>query len=79
MSNHFDDPKNVRLLIRLGIITPDTDVADVFLAWGRFIGDPAIRFAPGSLSAYVDRLTSEDKIALRDRVAGVAQFPVRQS
>jgi len=72
---HFDDPKNVRLLISLGIISADTSVADVFLAWGRFIAQPEIRFHD-QFDA-VKNMTAAQKLEFRDRVAGVV--PIQES
>jgi len=71
---HFDDPKNVRLLISLGIITADTSVAEVFLAWGRFIAQPEIRFHD-QFDA-VKKMTPAQRLAFRDRVVGV--LPIQE-
>jgi hypothetical protein len=84
MSNpiHFDDPKNVRLMLKLGIIGPDTDEADVFLRWGVLIGDPVIferRPVPGYISAsdmheVIAGMSATERLELRDRVCGVLQI-----
>jgi hypothetical protein len=67
---------NYRFLAKLGIITRDTDEGDAFLAWGRFIDDPAIIFK-NDHEAVVAAMTPAERIALRDRVCGVSQISAR--
>jgi hypothetical protein len=70
----YDHPKNIRLMMKLGIIGPDTDEADVFLRWGSLISDPQYFQSHKDLHEYVAGLSAPERIALRDSVCGVKEI-----
>jgi hypothetical protein len=72
--NSFDHPKNLRLMLKLGIIGPDTDEGDVFLRWGSLTSDAEYFQSHKDLHDFVGGLSAPERIALRDRVCGVKEI-----
>lgn len=72
----FAHPKNLKLMLSLGVITRDTDEGDVFLIWGRLIDETEIKFIASrkSMREIIAGMTPQQRADLRDKVLGVAQF-----
>jgi hypothetical protein len=75
LTDSFDHPKNLRLMLKLGIIRPDTEEADIFLRWGSLIDDAEYFQSHKDLHDYIGGLSAAERIALRDRVCGVRELP----
>jgi len=77
LTDSFDHPKNLLLMVKLGILNPDSDEATAFLRWGGLISDPEYFHSKKDMHEYIAGLSTAEKIALRDRVCGVAEMPER--
>lgn len=71
-------PEQIKVMLRLGILSDDADVIDAFLLWGRLLHDPVLwqarlALAPDStvappLVSVLAKLTPAEVVALRQRL-----------
>jgi hypothetical protein len=66
--------EDMKVMLRLGAITRDTDAGDAFLLHRNFGGVIPFNRQDDAL-AYVSELSQAERIVLRDRILGVAEFP----
>jgi hypothetical protein len=70
--NSFNHPRNVTFMIRHGFLAPDADMATGYAVWGKLI-----RAASGPVAKW-EKMTPEQRIEFKEKVAGVLEFRAPQ-